>query len=343
MNKIMRLAVAAALLGSATGAMAQAMAYYPSWYIMPSINAIDPDSIFGTDSHGEGLGLKFGKVISPSWDVQLGATYARARGNNTRYQQDTLGVDALYMFSRSRFRPFLLAGIGAEYDKGNFAPGEISKTSPYISGGAGFQFAFSDQWSMQADVRRTHGFLRNSGFNSHSGSNNYLTVGLNYYFDKPAPAPVAMAAPMAAPAPMPAPMPMAPPAPPAPRFEKMTMSATELFGFDRSDIRVPQPKLDEIAAALASAPNVNNIIITGYTDRIGSDKYNQKLSERRAQAVKAYLVSKGIDGSRLSAVGKGEANPVVECSQKQMAALIKCLEPNRRVEVEQITIERRVQ
>ena len=63
MNKVMKLAVAAALLGCATGALAQATAYYPSWYIMPTINAIDPDSVFGTDDRGEGLGLKFGKVI----------------------------------------------------------------------------------------------------------------------------------------------------------------------------------------------------------------------------------------------------------------------------------------
>ena len=89
--------------------------------------------------------------------------------------------------------------------------------------------------------------------------------------------------------------------------------------------------------------SVTNVVITGYADRLGNDKYNQKLSERRANAVKDYLISKGVAANRLNATGKGESNPVVECKEKNRAALVKCLEPNRRVEVEQITVERIVQ
>ena len=121
------------------------------------------------------------------------------------------------------------------------------------------------------------------------------------------------------------------------------MSATELFTFNSAKLNPNQPKLDEIANVLNANTSISGIDVVGYADRLGSDKYNQKLSEQRANSVKEYLVAKGVAADRLNAVGKGESNPVVECNDKKRADLIKCLEPNRRVEVEQITIERRVQ
>ncbi len=105
---------------------------------------------------------------------------------------------------------------------------------------------------------------------------------------------------------------------------------------------MPQPRLDTIAAALAADASITDVDITGYADRLGSAAYNLRLSKRRAEAVRNYLIGKGIDGGRLKAYGRGEDNPVVTCNDKRRADLIKCLEPNRRVEVEQITIEQRV-
>jgi OmpA-OmpF porin, OOP family len=76
------------------------------------------------------------------------------------------------------------------------------------------------------------------------------------------------------------------------------------------------------------------VLVTGYTDRLGSDAYNQKLSEHRANAVRNYLVSKGVERSKIETIGMGKKQPVVQCDQKEMKALINCLQPNRRVDVQ---------
>jgi len=346
MTNLKQISVAVAMLCCAGSAhvFAQTIDYNPSWYIAPSLSVLDPDTQFGiNDGHGEGAALRFGKPLSESWDIQFGTSYARDRNDGLNYQQNLLGVDALYMFSRKSVRPFLLVGAGYQEDRLSNPFGQTSGYAPYINAGLGLQISLNDQWSLNTDFRRVHGYLRDNDFIADRNSNNYFSLGLIYAFDKPA-APMVAAAPAPEPAPVVAEAPPAPPpAPaPAPRFEKVTLSSTELFSFDKSDLQMPQPKLDEIANVLNNHTDVNNIVITGYTDRIGSDKYNQKLSERRANAVKDYLVSKGIAANRLVAEGKGKANPVVVCTQTKRPALIQCLEPNRRVEVEQITVERRV-
>ncbi|MHB8668736.1 MAG: OmpA family protein [Burkholderiales bacterium] len=145
---------------------------------------------------------------------------------------------------------------------------------------------------------------------------------------EPAPAPVVTPPPAPAPAPMPKPV-----------SEKVTLSADTLFNFDKSDLRSDgKAKLDDLVDKL-KAVDVQTIIDVGYTDRIGSKAYNLKLSERRAETVKAYLVSKGVPADRILAKGKGKADPVTrpgQCKGHVTRKLIACLQPDRRVEIEVI-------
>ena len=363
-KNIKNISAAVALLGCAVSANVLAQSsmfdrnynrdYNPSLYILPSIDRIEPDKRFGSDHRGNGYGLRFGKPVSPMWDIQVGGSFERQRFNGRRYEQKTLGVDALYMFSRQNFRPFVFVGGGAENDKINIYSRrfQTQRTSPYVNAGLGFQFDFTDQLGMQADIRRSHAYLRSgNNFGTDRAQTNRATIGLVYRFDKrAAPLPVVSVAPEPSTPPSttvivtpPTPVTPAPIPVPPPRFERVTLAATELFEFDRADLRMPQPKLDEIAAALSRSTQTTNITISGHTDHLGSEAYNMKLSQRRADAVKNYLVSKGVSSGRLTTVARGESMPVVVCTNKNRAALIKCLEPNRRVEVEQIVIERRVQ
>jgi OOP family OmpA-OmpF porin len=150
-------------------------------------------------------------------------------------------------------------------------------------------------------------------------------------------------APTPAPAPAPAPkqsLPAAPPAAPkaaAPKAEKVTTAATVNFDFDRYVIRPDaRTKLDDLVGKLRNV-TLEVVIAVGHADRLGGDAYNMKLSVRRADSAKAYLVSKGITASRVYTEGKGERQPVKECKgDSKTKALIACLEPNRRVELEAV-------
>jgi OOP family OmpA-OmpF porin len=144
-----------------------------------------------------------------------------------------------------------------------------------------------------------------------------------------------------------APTPPAPVAPPPPviQSQKVTYQADALFDFDKAVLKpAGKEKLDDLASKIG-ALNLEVVVATGYTDRIGSDKYNDRLSLRRAQAVKAYLVSKGIEANRIYTEGKGKRDPVTggKCTQKNRKQLIACLAPDRRVEVEVVGTTRQPQ
>jgi OOP family OmpA-OmpF porin len=92
----------------------------------------------------------------------------------------------------------------------------------------------------------------------------------------------------------------------------------------------------QVVGKLAQMKKLEVVLVTGHTDPIGSDAYNQKLSERRAEAVRNYLVSKGVDKAKIEALGMGEKQPVpgLVCEQKNLKEKIACFAPNRRVEVQ---------
>jgi OOP family OmpA-OmpF porin len=157
---------------------------------------------------------------------------------------------------------------------------------------------------------------------------------------KPAPEPAPKPAP--APAPTPAPVPEVKPAPkpapepakPKPVAEKVTFAADVLFDFDKSVVKPDgKSKLDDLSSKMRGV-NLEVVIAIGHADSIGSDAYNQKLSVRRAESVKAYLVSKGIEANRIYTEGKGEKQPVADNKTREGRA------KNRRVEIEVIGTRR---
>ena len=130
------------------------------------------------------------------------------------------------------------------------------------------------------------------------------------------------------------PKPAAPSPAPVAR-EPRVLSADALFAFDKADLLpAGRQSLDELAAELrGQGDKLRSVRIAGYTDRLGSDAYNQQLSQRRAEAVKRYLVAQGVPADRVTAEGFGKADPVKSCPDGARAQLIACLAPNRRVEV----------
>lgn len=231
-----------------------------------------------------------------------------------------------------KFSAFGRAGITYVQTKNTFnGTGAVQVLSPnekerdtHLKIGAGLQYAFNEKWSMRLEAER----YRINDVVGHTGDLDLLSVGLVYRFGaKPAPAAVLTA------------LPPAPVTTPKPKFEKHIVPANVLFSFDSSTVSLPQPKLEEIATVVKNEESPKQVIIIGHADRLGSDNYNQKLSERRALAVKDYMVGKGIDANRLVTESKGEAAPLVQCTDKDRAALINCLAPNRRVEIDEVKME----
>ncbi|QQO73722.1 porin OmpA [Morganella morganii] len=191
-------------------------------------------------------------------------------------------------------------------------------------------FALGTEYAITRDIaaRVEYQWINNIGDKETTMArpdNGMLSVGVAYRFGQDE-----VAAPVAEPAPVVAPV---------VENKRFTLRSDVLFNFNKSTLKAEgQEALNQLFNELASIdPTQGNVLVIGYTDRIGSQNYNLPLSQKRAQSVVDYLVAKGIPAGSIRAEGRGKEDPVTgnKCDNiKQRAALIECLAPDRRVEIE---------
>ncbi|NJD85601.1 porin OmpA [Candidatus Erwinia dacicola] len=184
----------------------------------------------------------------------------------------------------------------------------------------GVEYAVTKNWATRLDYQWVNN-IGDAGTVGARSDNSMLSVGVSYRFGQDE-----AAAPVVAPAPV-------------VETKHFTLKSDVLFNFNKNTLKPEgQQALDQLYTQLSNLdPKDGSVVVLGYTDRIGSEQYNQKLSEKRAQSVVDHLVSKGIPASKIYARGKGKSNPIIgsTCdSVKGRNALIDCLAPDRRVEIE---------
>jgi OOP family OmpA-OmpF porin len=248
-----------------------------------------------------------------------------------------------------KFSAFGRLGVAYAHTDGSFVgTGAVNVLNPSPSArdtnlkvGLGVQYAFTEALSLRAEIER----YRINDAVGNKGDVDLASIGLVYRFGGKTPTPVAQTTAPApviiAQAPAPTPVYVAPPAPPPPppAPQNVSFSADSLFDFDSAAVKpAGRGELDKLATDLRGV-DFDVIKVTGHTDRIGRQAYNQKLSSERAEAVGSYLVSAaGIPAGKISAKGVNGADPVTkpgECvGTKVTQALIACLQPDRRVDIE---------
>ncbi|MGL4932639.1 MAG: porin OmpA [Aeromonas sp.] len=217
----------------------------------------------------------------------------------------------------------LYGRVGGGYGWADTKSDAANDDSRFVMVGAlGAEYALNLDWAARLEYQYStpYGSREDTGLRMDNG---LLSLAAVYRFGQVAPV-------VAAPAPAPAPEPVL--------VEKQfTLSSDVLFDFNKATLKPEASQaLDALYSQIEEArPKDGMATVIGHTDRIGSDAYNQKLSEQRAQSVANYLVSKGIPAAKMNIEGQGKASPVTgdSCVSKSKRELIVCLAPDRRVEV----------
>ncbi|WP_058913135.1 porin OmpA [Entomohabitans teleogrylli] len=332
------IAIAVALAGFAT--VAQAAPKDDTWYAGAKLgwSQFHDTGFYGNgyninnnnvDNDQLGAGAYGGYQVNPYLGFEMGYDWLgrmRYKGTNSgafKAQGVQLTAKLGYPITDDLDLYTRLGGMVWRADANGSGGGKNHDTgvSPVFAGGV--------EWAITQDIatRLEYQWVNNIGDAGTVGArpdNGMLSVGVSYRFGQETVAPVV------APAPAPA---------PEVQTKHFTLKSDVLFNFNKSTLKPEgQQALDQLYSQLSNLdPKDGAVVVLGYTDRIGSDAYNQKLSQQRAQSVVDYLISKGIPGSKISAQGMGESNPVTgsTCDNvKARAALIDCLAPDRRVEIE---------
>jgi OOP family OmpA-OmpF porin len=310
-----------------------------SWYLAPRLGINSPDNDRTTKiSSFEGIGA--GVWINPNFavDFEYGINNADYKTSSplfgNQWESVQLDVAGRWFFGDigSGWRPYVMGGLGMlrhQAFSGSVTGTRAGGWDPMVTAGVGLQYNMSDRVAFRGEIAARYDRDNNSfnypvaaavGFPHKTGFTDAIaTVGVTYSFGghQEAPAPVQEEAP-----------PPPPPAAPPPREEATPPESVSIdlrgveFKFDHprvGEALTPSLKaptadsvqiLDEAVDTLKRYPNVH-VSVDGYTDSVGSDAYNQKLSERRAKGVYDYLTEHGIDASRLAGpTGFGESNPI---------------------------------
>jgi outer membrane protein OmpA-like peptidoglycan-associated protein len=336
MRKLLLTATALAAFGSAQ-AFAQEGAYWKGgvgYGVMEEVDIVRPLATGEIDPEGNArFMLGVGHAFPNNWRVDLDVMDRYADGGavsdvsgSTDIQNVTVMLNAIYDLNRAgRFNPYVGAGLGASRTDTSIATAfggplvveEDESTELGLQGLAGLGVRLSPRLSADFEYRYVYlGDVEGSSYSFENMRSHDFLIGLRYALTGAAPA---------APAPAPAP-PTAPrAAAPAPACENVDFIV--YFEFDQSDLTTQASDTIAAAAQRASNCSVTRVNIEGHADRSGSPAYNTALSERRARAVSAELVRRGIPASAITVEALGESQPAVETPDGAREPL------NRRAEV----------
>jgi OOP family OmpA-OmpF porin len=277
-------------------------------------------AVLGAVGYGWGNGLRTELEGGYRNNTLKSSTFAGTNSNgNGSVSSLSLMANAIYDFNLGSFTPYLGAGIGVARLGAGYASAANGYFDDYdmqfaYQGIAGVAYALTNNWKLDLGYRyfgttKPSFSADNAATNGPSGATlrseygaHTVLLSVRYEFGAPPPPPPP-AAPVAVPPPPPPPPPPAPPS--------IQRAFIVFFDFDRADITPEASRIIKQAADTAKRGSVPRIVVTGHTDLSGSVAYNQRLSERRAEAVRQALVREGLTAGAISTIGRGKTQPLV--------------------------------